>query len=120
MGHGERRHDRYERAKLPQWDDQTKQEQQMIGPIQNVSETHLHESPRRLVPARIETNDSGIPTFIFKSANLPVRRKKSQNRDHTQPQLFKTRMEGEPRHIRLNRILEQRIEHALRGKQLRV
>ena len=58
--HSEGRHHRHERAEAAEWDDEAKQEQQVIGSVQDVPEPLSDEPKRRLVPARIEANQPGI------------------------------------------------------------
>ena len=60
MRDGERRHDQDERAEPPERDHQAQQEQQVIGAVEDVQEPSVHESPRRLVPARIQPHQAGI------------------------------------------------------------
>src|SRR5262245_46087292 len=54
VGDGEGRDDKNQGAKLPERDHQAKQEQQMIGTVQDVEESFTNEAQRRLVPAGVE------------------------------------------------------------------
>ncbi len=49
-----------ERLEAAEGDDEAEEEQQVVGAVEDVEEAQLDESPRRLVPARIEPHDAGI------------------------------------------------------------
>ncbi len=71
----ERRHDDDQLANAAERNDQTEQEQQMVGAAQDVAEALGHEQPDRLEPARIEPDKTGI-VVKFQSAFGAIRRRR--------------------------------------------
>src|ERR1700737_1662211 len=107
-----RGHDRNECTKAPERNYQTKQKQQMIGSIQDVEESQLHEPKRRLPPTWIESNKAGIADEL-KCAHRTIRRLKSKNDDHALAQPAKSGMNRKARPLRMNRIIKQNVKHRL-------
>src|SRR5258707_1231266 len=93
MCDGERGDDGNERAKAAKGDHQAKQEEQMVGAIENVEKTKVHETHSRLVPSRIETDKAGIADE-FERANTAAGWQKPQNGDHPQTQASKRWVNG--------------------------
>src|SRR5439155_10246170 len=89
-----------------------KQKQQVIGSFKNMKETKLHKPKRGLVPAGVKPHQSRVAQK-FERANNPRRRHKTQNRNNAQAQALKGRVNRELRTVRLNRIVEQYIQHRL-------
>src|SRR5262249_7889213 len=98
--------------KSTEGNDQTKQKQQMIGPLENVVEAEFDESCCGLIPVRVETNHTRVAEKLEGSC-YSCRGQESQDRDDSQTKTLERRMNREIRAIGLNRILEQHIEHPL-------
>src|SRR5258708_12167060 len=95
MRDGERGDNGNERAKAAEWDHQAKQKEQMIGAVENMEKTQVHEAHGRLMPARIEVYQAGI-AVEFECANSASGRQKPKNGDYTKAQARKTRVDGKP------------------------
>ena len=67
VGHREGRHDRHQRVEPPERNDQTEEEQQVIDAIQDVEETGLHEPKGRLMPPRVEPDQSRVTDKLERS-----------------------------------------------------
>ena len=85
MRNGERRHDWNQRAKPPQWDDEAEQEEQMIGPVEDMEKPMLDKRQGRLAPARIEPYQARIAWQLERTHDA-ARRKKPQYRDDVDPE----------------------------------
>ncbi len=112
MRDGERGDDRNERTEAAKGDHQAEQKQQMVGAVENVEKTQVHEAHCRLVPPRIEVDEARI-AVEFERANSAAGRQKSKNYDHAQAQPRKRWVNGKLGLFRLDRVLEQHAEHGL-------
>ena len=100
-------------------DDQTGQEEQMVDPVEDVLEAEDHEPERRLMPAGIERDDTGVATELERAFGA-VRRDEAKHRDDAQTETLDTRQHRELRPRRGDRILENHVEHRLLPCQVRV
>src|SRR5467141_3802941 len=117
MGDGECGYDGNERAKAAEGDHQAKQKQKMVGAVENMEKTQIDKSQGRLVPPRIEA-DKALIAGEFERANAAAGRQKPKNGDHTQAQARESRVNGKAGLLRLDRILEQNVEHGLVPKDV--
>src|SRR5216683_953077 len=90
----------------------------MVGSIQNVKETQLHELAGSLEPARIQVNEAGI-SKKFKCSDRAARRQKTKRDDDPRGQAVKRGMNREARPGGLNRVLEKDVQHQLVPKNRR-
>src|ERR1700730_16612639 len=79
--HCEGRDYRDQFAQAAEGNHQTEKEEQVIGAIQNVKETELHEIQGSLIPLRIEADQTRIADE-FESADGPIWRQKAKRGDH--------------------------------------
>src|SRR5207237_7885050 len=96
----------------PERDHEAEQEQQMVGAAQDVIESELHKLQRRLVPARIEANETGV-ALEFERADRSTRRKKPQYCHRADPEAREPRIDREQRSVGCDRILEQDVKQPL-------
>src|ERR1700682_6147132 len=82
-----------------------------------MKEPQFDEAQSRLTPTRIESNQAGI-TNKFKRADRAVGRLKPKNDDHALAQPAEPGMDRKPGLVRVNRIVEQHVEHRLIPKNL--
>src|SRR5882762_723567 len=106
MRNRERRHDGDERSEPAERNHQAQQEQQVIDAVEDVEESELDELERRLMPARIEPDDSGIAEE-FERAHRTAWRHEAEHGDGAQSKSIELQPDREARLIRLNRVLEQ-------------
>ena len=119
MRDGERRDDGDERSDAAERNDEAEQEQQMVGAVQDVLESELHEVPYRLMPPWIETHQPGVADQLERALGA-TGRIEADNGDGTQPEAGELRIDRESRTVRLDRILEQNVEQPLRPHELGV
>src|ERR1700733_2593451 len=112
MGHGKRGHDRYKRTESPEWNHQTEQKQQVVRTVEDVEKSEIDKPQRRLMPSRIEPDESGVGREL-EGPDRRIRREKSENGDDMHAQPTERRVDRKSRTVRLNRILEQDVEHGL-------
>src|SRR5437870_4558445 len=91
----------------------------MVSPIQNVQEAEFHKLQGRLMPTRIEPNQSGI-AGEFESADWSVRRHEAEHRDRPDSQPGERCLYRKFRMIGLNRTIEKDVELALVPVESRV
>ena len=92
-------------------DGEAQEEEQVIRAAEDVGEPELHESPGRLVPARIEADESRVADPLEGAHGTPGREKPHGRGDaHTEPREGRLDREGGP--IRTDVVLEQDVEHA--------
>jgi hypothetical protein len=91
----------------------------VIGAVQDVGEPEANETPRRLVPAWIEPDEARV-TAVFEGPFGRGWRLIAQDGDDVVAEARQRRTDREPRAIRGNRILEQRVEHRLSGYERRI
>ena len=106
MRYRKRRNNRNQPAEPAEWDDEAEEKQQMIGSVENVTETHRYEGPGSLMPPRIQLHDSWIATFVLERANRTVRRQEPEHRDYPQPELLEPWTKRKAGLIRLDRVFE--------------
>src|SRR5216683_3251909 len=119
MRDGECGYDGNERAEAAEGDHQTEQKEQVVGAVENVEKTQVDKSQGRLVPPRIEVDKARI-AGEFERANSTAGRQKPKNGDHTQAQARESRVNGKTGLLRLDRVLEQHVEHGLVPKDVRI
>src|SRR5260370_29132916 len=105
-------------GETPKGNNQAKQEQQVVGPFQYVKEAQLQELPSSLMPSRIEPHQPRIAVKLESAQHS--RRKEAQNGDRSQTQPGEPGMDREFGSIRVNRVLEQHIEHRLIPDYVRI
>ena len=88
------------------------EKQEVVGPFENVDETHLYEPQRSLMPSRVDPNHARI-THKFERAYGAIRKHESQYRDYPQAQTLKSRMNRKIRSVRLDPVIQQHVEHRL-------
>src|ERR1051326_1196241 len=84
----------------------------MIGTAKNVPEPQIHKAERRLIPARIETDQTRI-TVELESTYNTCGQHESQDGNPPQAEPFVTRMDRKPRSLGLDGIVEQHVQHRL-------
>jgi hypothetical protein len=114
---GERGHHRDQRAEAAERDHQAEQEQQVIGAVEDVEEAELDELQRRLVPARIELDQTGVAEEL-ETAHRAAGRQEAQHRQRPDAEARQPRLDREARLVRLNRVLEQHVEQPLAPEEL--
>src|SRR5215470_1803791 len=119
MRKGECGDDYDERAETPERDYKAQQEQQMIGPVQDVEEPRLDKPQRRLAPTRVEPDHARIASEL-EGANNSACRQEPHYSHHAQSQLRKPRVDRKVRRVRINRVLEQYVEQPLVPIKLRI
>ena len=90
----------------------------MIRAVENVEEPFASEQVERLEPARIEVNNAGVRMDVehaFRLSGL----QEAQANVYAQAQPGQAGMDREVGLVRLNRIFEEHVEHALLPGQLR-
>jgi hypothetical protein len=120
MRHRECRHNRHQRAEPPERNHQAKQEQQVVGSLQNVQEPQVDEGERRLIPDRIQIHHPGIGLEL-KRPHAATRQHIPQDRQHPyakppQP----ARRDRKVRFIGMDRVLEGHIEQRLVPHHIRL
>ena len=105
----ERGDDEHERPKAAERDHEAEEEQQVVGAVEDVNEAELDEPQRRLVPARIEPDESRIPRQLERPFDA-VRRTEAQRRHHANAQPRQRRFDREVGPIRRDRILEEDVD----------
>src|SRR5437016_3819208 len=100
MRDGERGDDGDERAETAKRDYKTKQKQKMVGAVENVEETQVDKSQSGLVPARVETDETGI-AGEFECTHFSAGRQKPKDGYDAQTQPRERRMTGKPGLLRL-------------------
>ncbi len=119
MRHGEGGDHRDERAEAPERNDQTKQKQQMICPFEDVEKSQVDEPQRRLMPPRVEPDQTGIAEKL-EGANDAAGRQKPNHRRGLQPEFLENGIDRKIRQVRLNGVLVQHVEQRLVRYQRRL
>ena len=119
VGHRERGDDREQSVELSERDDQTEKEKQVIDSVQDVEEAGLHEAKGRLVPPRIERDESRV-TDKLECTHDTARRHEAKHHLDPRRQSLEPGPDRELRVLRLNRILEKHVEHRLLPYQIDV
>src|SRR2546421_8628046 len=101
MRDGERGDDGSERAETAKRDYKTKQKQKMVGAVENVEKTQVDKSQSGLVPARVETDETGI-AGEFECTHFSAGRQKPKDGYDAQTQPRERRMNGKTGLLRLN------------------
>ena len=91
----------------------------VVDPVQDVEEPQLDESQGGLVPSRIEPDQARI-TGVLEGANNATGRQEPKDGDHSQRQPPEPEVDRKVGLIRLNRVLEQHVEHPLLPIEFRV
>ena len=112
MGHREGGDHQEQRAQAPQWNHEAKQEQQVIGAVENMEKAQLDEAERGLVPARVERHHPGI-AGEFVGAHCSARGKESKHGDDARGKPLEPGPDGETGAIGLNRVFEQHVKQQL-------
>src|SRR5438552_114116 len=108
MRDGERGDDGDERAETAKRDYKTKQKQKMVGAVENVEKTQVDKSQSGLVPARVETDETGI-AGEFECTHFSAGRQKPKDGYDAQTQPRERRMNGKTGLLRLNWVFEQHV-----------
>src|SRR6478752_9891462 len=103
----ERRHDQDERSQTAERNDQTDEKQQMIGAVEDMEEAELHEAQCRLVPARIELDESWIAGELERALG-PTRRDEADRGRHPQAEPCELRLDRKMRAVGANGIVKHR------------
>src|SRR5258706_13125953 len=90
----------------------------MVGAVQDVQESAFDEKQGRLMPARIQAQESRIAEN-FISSDFTTRGQESQDRGHARPQPRESRMNRKVGVVRADRILEHYVEHRLIPEKVR-
>jgi hypothetical protein len=110
--HCECRYHSHEGAETAQGNHQAHQEQQVVGPVQNVEEAQFHEPGRSLAPARVQRDQPRIAGELI-SANRAARRQEPKHRDDASGQMGERGMDGKARSVRADRVFEKYFEQYL-------
>ena len=102
----------HERAQPSKRDHEAEQKQQMIGPVEDVTEPQRDEPQRRLVPPRIQPHQPWIAVQL-ECAHRAVWRDDADDGDHAQAEPRERWLDREAGSVRANRILEEDVEHPL-------
>src|SRR5256886_3923289 len=108
MRDGERGDDGDERAETAKRDYKTKQKQKMVGAVENVEKTQVDKSQSGLVPARVETDETGI-AGEFECTHFSAGRQKPKDGYDAQTQPRERRMNGTTGLLRLTWEFEQHV-----------
>src|SRR6266853_5995340 len=84
----------------------------MVRSIQDVKKSQFDESQGGLMPTRIESDEARI-TDELKGAHGAARRLKAKDDDNALAETAEPGMYGKARLVRVNRVVEQNIEHGL-------
>src|SRR5262249_48766517 len=112
MRHGKRHDYRNQRAQPPERNYQTEEKQEMVRTVEDVEKTQVHKAQRGLMPTRIEAHQTRI-AVKFERAHFAARRNESEHGNHAQAQARKPRLNRKTRALRLNRSVEQHVQHRL-------
>src|SRR6266566_2409767 len=112
MRHCKRGHHRDQRAEAAERDHQAEQEQQVVGPVQDVEEAELDEPASGLMPSGIQVDQSRIANELI-GANGAAGRKETENGYHSRGQSLEPWVNRNRGSVRLNRVLEQHVERYL-------
>ena len=115
--HGEGGGQHHQRAPPPQRDHQAREEQQVVAALQDVPNAGLHETPRGLVPTRVEVHEARV-AMQLEGAFAARRGHKAQGHCHAQAQARKTRPHREARLRRGDGHLQLHVEQLLVPVQL--
>ncbi len=108
-----------ELPELPERYHQTKQEQQVVGPLQDVEESRFDEAPGGLVPARVEPDQARIPVQV-EGAHAAGCGQEAERNGGSQAEPLEPGPDREVGTIRDDRILEQDVEQSLLPVQVHV
>src|SRR5215471_18700196 len=115
----ERRDNNDERTQPPERNNQTGEEQQVVGAVENVPEALNHETHHRLMPAWIEI-DKTRRAVKLEGAYRAIRWHEAQRGVDAAAEPVHTQIDGEFRAFGLDRIFEQHVEQLLAPVQIEI
>src|SRR5579863_6039221 len=109
MRDGERGDYSQQRTEAAERDHQAKEEQQVVGAVQDVLESQLDETRRRLLPSWIERHRARIRRQLI-GAHGSSGRQESHHREYSRGQVLKMRIDSEARPVRSDRVVEEHVK----------
>src|SRR4051812_13025542 len=119
MRHRERRDDDDEGAKAAERDHQAREEQQVVGTVEDMRDAETNEPRRGLLPSRVQPHQSGIARELERALCAGGRLIADHRYDaHAQPR--QRGLDREGRSVRRDRVVERNVEHRLVPDEIRI